>query len=66
MKLNFPVGIPEEDLIGRVMGPDLHGARYYVQAVYNLTDKTTVDLRPLSPGETRIYRDEWMQEWVKF
>ena len=66
LRLNFRAGVTEEELIGRVMGPDAWGGHYYVQAVFELPERTEVNLHPLSPSETRFIRDEWGQLRVAF
>lgn len=62
LQLNFRAGIPEKDLLGRVMGPDMYGAMYYVVTVFSLPDRTTVNLWPERSGNRRV--DEVGQEWI--
>lgn len=67
LRLNFPKVIPEVDLLGAVMGPDMWGGRYYVQTVFHTDQETTeCNLYPLPPGETRVRADEYGQIWVTF
>lgn len=69
MILKFDKIIPEEELIGRVMGPDTVGGFSYVTAVLHSPEdhpgKTVCMMHPLSPTETRIVQREG-QWWVAF
>lgn len=68
--LKFGKIILEEDLLSRVMGPDMFGAYYYVTAVIHspgdLEGKTVALCRPLPPDETRFVQDEFKQMKVTF
>lgn len=72
MILNFNRIIPEEDLIGRIMGPDRTSpmAFSYVQAVFHSPEgkegMTVCGLVPLPPDETNIVKDEFGQPRVNF
>lgn len=70
MILKFSGFIPEEDLIGRVMGPDTLGGFTYVRAVLHSPadhpGNTVCMMHPLPPDETRIARDVWGQVRVTF
>lgn len=68
--LNFDRIIPEEELLGHIMGPDMFGGFSYVTAVYHSPEgregKTVCDLYPLPPDETRIVQNEYRQPKVSF
>lgn len=68
--LNFDRIIPEDDLLGHIMGPDMHGGFSYVTAVYHSPEgregKTVCDMRPLAPDETRIVETPFGQIKVAF
>lgn len=68
--LKFCKKIPEEGLLNHVMGPDMYGAYYYVQAVMwspeDYPEKTVCVLYPLAPDETRRTWDEFGLQKVTF
>jgi hypothetical protein len=68
LRLNFRQGVTESELIGRVMGPDAWEAYYYVQAVFELPDRTEANLLPLptSNDDMQFVHDEWGQTRVVF
>ena len=72
MILNFNRIIPEEDLIGRIMGPDSVSptAFVYVYSVVHSPEgkegKTVALCRPLPLDENRVVRDDWRQPRVAF
>lgn len=67
MNLTYDRIIPEEEIKGRILGPDTVGGFSYVYLVMHTDEgKTVVDCAPLSPGETRMRKDDHHQWWVTF
>lgn len=68
MILTYSRVIPEEELLGRILGPDTVNGFVYVHAVFQIPDegRTKADCLPLPLDEERIHRDEWGQLRVSF
>lgn len=70
MLVNYNRIIPEEDIVGRVLGPDTVGGFVYVARVYHSPEgkegKTVADCIPLPLDEERIIRDDFGQLRVNF
>ena len=70
MLINYGRIIPENDIVGRVLGPDRVGGFVYVARVYHSPEgkegKTVADCIPLPPLEERIIRDDFGQLRVNF
>ena len=49
LQARYSLNVSEEDLIGRVMGPDEWGAMYYVVAVMRTDTHTVANFMPLTP-----------------
>ena len=67
MNLTYSSLVPDEDIIGRLLGPDQFGA--YVQAVAVNRDvavgKTRVTLRPVPADQlAHLTRDQFGQLWL--
>lgn len=70
MKLNFPGQMRLNDIIGRLLGPDVHNAYVVAYDAEYLpeTDKTQVKCRPVGPGELQspnVVVDKWGQPWLQ-
>ena len=69
MILNFDRIIPEEDLIGRIMGPDAFSGYVYVQSVFHSPEgkegKTVCHMRPYTLDMPRKF-DDFNQPRVDF
>lgn len=50
LQLKYNLHVKEEDLIGRVMGPDAWGAFYYIVAVMKTDTHTVANFMPLPPN----------------
>ena len=70
MKLNFPGRLNLNDIVGRLLGPDLHNAySVALDAEWDpTTDKTAVKVRPVAPKELKpphVVVDKWGQPWLR-
>lgn len=66
MKLHYSAHIPEKDIVGRVLGPDMHGGwGHVIRATYPEPDRTVVDVLPLPPDQmAHMTRDMFHQWWL--
>lgn len=69
MKLNFPGRLQLNEIIGRLLGPDMYNA--YSVAVDAEWDSrknvTQVKVRPVAPAELKtpnVVVDKWGQPWL--
>lgn len=65
MQLTYNAEIPDADIIGRLLGPDMPGGYVQVTGANRAHGKTTVTCRPVGPGElAKLTRDSWGQLWL--
>lgn len=70
MKLNFSSPLAESEIVGRLLGPDLHDGYSVATAVEPLAENgCVVTVRPVNPSELatsegRVSVDSWGQPWL--
>lgn len=70
MRLNFPGRLHLNDIIGRLLGPDMHHAyAVAIDAEFDEeNDRTRVTVRPVGPKELEqpgVLVDRWGQPWLR-
>lgn len=65
MHLTYPSRLAEDEIVGRLMGPDHCGGYLQAVAAEHLADGgTRVRFRPVPPGDTQMTRDAFGQWWL--